>query len=92
MPSKNTSILSARLKDEDILTFTNAAYNAGLTVPKLLHAVAVGLADGTIELDGESIKGVTPDELDITKLKKVAKRHKMTPQRLLDSLLEQAER
>ena len=92
MPSKNTSILSARIKDEDILLLTNIADSANLTVPKLIHAIVDGFRYGNIEMDGQEVKGVTPDEMDTSRLKKVAERHKMPPQRLLEELLDMAER
>lgn len=90
MPSKNTSILAARIKDEDIVRLTNAADSANLTVPRLLHIVAEGLYRGDIYIDGDEVKGVTPDEIDISRLKEVAKRYKKSPQEVLDTILEQS--
>lgn len=90
MPSKNTSILSARLKDETILTFTQVADNENMTVPRLLNAIADGLKSGAIEIEDGAAKGVTPDEIDISELKEVAKRFKKSPQEVLDAMLERS--
>lgn len=56
MPSKNTSVISARVKDETALKFTQIAENRGITVSKLLDEIAE-------KIDEETLfeKGVTPD-------------------------------
>lgn len=51
MPSKNTSVISARVKDETALKFTQIAENRGITVAKLLDEIAENYEE----------KGVTPD-------------------------------
>lgn len=56
MPSKNTSVISARVKDETALKFTQIAENRGITVAKLLDEIAENL-----EENSEPKKGVTPD-------------------------------
>ena len=56
MPSKNTSVISARVKNETALKFTQIAENRGITVSKLLDEIAE-------KIDEETLfeKGVTPD-------------------------------
>lgn len=88
MPSKNTSILTARIKDRELEILKETADLGGLTIPKLLGVIAEGFRSGELEIVGGVVKGVTPDEIDISELKRVAERHKMTPQRLLDGILE----
>jgi predicted DNA-binding ribbon-helix-helix protein len=80
--------LSARIKDESVIRLANTADNAGLSVAQLLNIVAESFYIGDIYVDGTTIRGVTPDEIDISELKRVAEKHKMTPQRLLDEILE----
>lgn len=91
MPSLGTSILSARIKDKDKDTFMDTAERNNIPVSKLLHIIAEGLRLGTIYVDGDEIKGVTPDEIDLTELKSVAERHRKTPQQVLDMMLEAVE-
>lgn len=90
MPSKNTSILAARVKDVSVIRLTNAAEEAGISVPILLNIFAESLDTGEIYIDGSVIKGVTPDEIDTSRLKEVAKRYHKTPQEVLDTLLERS--
>lgn len=56
MPSKNTSVISARVKDETALKLTQIAENRGITVSRLLDEIAE-------KIDEETLfeKGVTPD-------------------------------
>ena len=90
MPSKNTSILAARVKDVSVIRLTNAAEDAGITVPRLLNLIAESLYIGDIYVDGDTIKGVTPDKIDISRLKEVAKKYNKTPQEVLDTMLERS--
>lgn len=57
MPSKNTSILSARVKDETLLKLTQEADNRNISVAKLLDDIARDL--------GYEEKGVTPDKMGV---------------------------
>lgn len=90
MPSKNTSILSARVKDESVKRLENAASAAGFSVPNLLNMFADSLYRGDIYIDGNVIKGVTPNEIDLSRLEEVAKRYKKTPQAVLDMMLDRS--
>lgn len=61
MPSKNTSIISARVKDETALKFTQMAENRGLTMSKLLDAIAEIIDENWLDE-----KGVTPHEYAVS--------------------------
>jgi hypothetical protein len=52
MPSKNTSVISARVKDEIALKLGEIADSKGISIAKLIEEMV---------LESESKKGVTPD-------------------------------
>lgn len=56
MPSKNTSVITARVKDETALKLAQIAENKGITVAKLIDEMVENL-----EKESLSEKGVTPD-------------------------------
>lgn len=68
MPSKNTSVISARVKDETAIKLGEIAENRGMTIPKLIEEMVEKY---------EEEKGVTPmiyEELDTPFGQKVEKR------------------
>ena len=63
MPSKNTSVISARVKDETALKFTQIAENRGITVSKLLDEIAEKIEEETL-----FEKGVTHDGYAVSEI------------------------
>ena len=55
MPSKNTSVISARVKDETAVKLGELAENRGITIAKLIEEMVE-----EYEKNQESGKGVTP--------------------------------
>lgn len=88
MPSKNTSVISARVKDETAIKLGEIAENRGMTIPKLIEEMVEKY---------EEEKGVTPmiyEELDTSFGQKVEKRlnklrEREYPERFLESIKEQ---
>ena len=88
MPSKNTSVISARVKDETAIKLGEIAENREMTIPKLIEEMVEKY---------EEEKGVTPmiyEELDTLFGQKVEKRlnklrEREYPERFLESIKEQ---
>lgn len=88
MPSKNTSVISARVKDETAIKLGEIAENRGMTIPKLIEEMVEKY---------EEEKGVTPmiyEELETPFGQKVERklnklREREYPERFIESLKEQ---
>lgn len=94
MPSRNTSILSARVKDKTISVLSDAACGAEMTVPMLLNLLADYINVGAIKvLDRETLVLDGGDEdIDLSRLEKIAERDNSSPQEMLDYLVAAFER
>lgn len=90
MSSKGTKILSLRVRNETVERLEIAADRARMTVPHLVNAVADSFNSGMIDFDGQVVKGVTPNEIDLSGLFEVAKKYKKDPQQVLDTILDRS--
>ena len=91
MPSKNTSVLAARVKDKTKIILEESAAHGKMTVPRLLDTFADYIDTGTISVDGEDVLGFTfdfDDEIDTSELEKLAAREGYKPQDFLNYLIE----
>lgn len=91
MPSKNTKILTARVKDKTYLVLNESAEYAKMTVPKLLDEIAEYIDNGTISVESEgciSFNIEVDDGIDLEGLHRLAKDEGDTVQNLLDYMVD----
>lgn len=90
MPSKNTRILSARVKDKTAVVLSEAAEKAGMTVPRLLDEIAEYIDIGTIEIMTGGAIAFDLDldeEVNLDGLRRLAENEQDTVQGMLDYMV-----
>ena len=94
MPSKNTSVLAARVKDKTVITLKDVSCDTGVTVPRIIDLFARYIEMGLIEIADEEtmIFEAGDSDIDLSALERIAERKKKTPQQMLDFLVESYER